>query len=76
MTLLVGFGVDIDLDEAHVRVVKVLLGPLGADECGLVGIVAHRDDLLLTWLRVTFMRPSRSLELRGYSAPSPLVQSN
>ena len=38
VALLVGRGVDVDLDEADVRVVEVVLRPVGVDEGGLGGV--------------------------------------
>ena len=43
VALLVGGGVDVDLDESHVRVVEVLLGPVGVDE-DVVGVAGDGHD--------------------------------
>jgi hypothetical protein len=44
VALLVGGGVDVDLDEADARVAEVLLGPIGVDERARVRVivVTHR----------------------------------
>ncbi len=41
MALLVGGRVDVDFDEAHVRIVQVLLRPLGADQRGVAGVAGN-----------------------------------
>src|SRR5207237_480274 len=61
VALLVGGRVDVDLDEAHARIVEVSLGPVGVDE-DVIGVSGNgHGTLLWIWSRAASRRPLKRL---------------